>query len=141
MPTIRDEGKIYTAAKEGKVPFISAEDIAGVAYRGLVDEKSHDCDHVIVGPENLTYGQLAETLTSVLGRPIEHVNYTEDQVRERLVKLGLNEGYAKMLSALDTSVSQGKEELHNDVVEKVTGRRPLTFKEFAEKSRDVWQKA
>ncbi|KAL8713532.1 MAG: hypothetical protein Q9220_002394 [cf. Caloplaca sp. 1 TL-2023] len=137
MPTIRDEGKIYTAAGEGKVPFISAEDIANVVYRALVDERSHDCDHVVVGSENLSYAQLAETLSSVLGRPIAHVNRTEDQICEMRMKLGLEAGYARILASLDSSVAQGKEELHNDVVEKVTGRRPLTFREFAEKSRSA----
>lgn len=157
--TIRDEGKLYSATGDGKLPWVSAEDIAAVAYRALVDEKSHDCDHVILGPELLSYGQvscpfhlpgprsrltykpssqLAEILTEVLGKPIAHVNWTEDQVRERFVRIGLNEGYAKLLAGLDTRIKEGAEEKHNDVVEKVTGRKPKTFREFAEEKKLVW---
>ncbi|KAL8954570.1 MAG: hypothetical protein Q9183_007044, partial [Haloplaca sp. 2 TL-2023] len=57
LPTIRDEGKVYSASKTGQIPWVSAEDIAAVAFRGLVHEKSHDCDHVVVGPDLLSYDQ------------------------------------------------------------------------------------
>ncbi|KAI4104493.1 MAG: hypothetical protein L6R37_003236 [Teloschistes peruensis] len=136
--TIREEGKLYSATGNGKIPWVSAEDIAAVAYRALVDEKSHDCEHVVLGSELLSYGQLAEILTEVLGKPVAHVNWTEDQVRERYVSIGLNEGYAKILAGLDTSIKEGIEEKHNDIVEKVTGRKPKTFKVFVEEKKLVW---
>lgn len=56
--TIREEGKLYSATGNGKIPWVSAEDIAAVAYRALVDEKSHDCEHVVLGSELLSYGQV-----------------------------------------------------------------------------------
>lgn len=57
-PTIRDEGKLYSATGDGRTQWVSAEDIAAVAYRALLDEKSHDCDHVLVGTGLLSYGQV-----------------------------------------------------------------------------------
>lgn len=66
------------------------------------------------------------------------MNWTEDQVRERYVSIGLNEGYAKILAGLDTSIKEGIEEKHNDIVEKVTGRKPKTFKVFVEEKKLVW---
>ena len=53
--TISTLGKIFTACGDGRIPFISADDIAEVAFRALTDETSHDCDHQILGPELLTY--------------------------------------------------------------------------------------
>lgn len=67
LPTIRDESKLYSATGEGKLGWVSAEDIGAVAYRGLVDEKSHDCDHVVVGNEMLGYGDVSAR--SPLGIP------------------------------------------------------------------------
>ena len=58
LPTIRNEGKVYSATKTGKIPWVSAEDIAAVAFRGLVDQTSHDCDHIVVGPDLLSYDQV-----------------------------------------------------------------------------------
>lgn len=58
-PTIRDEGKLYSATGEGKIPWVSCDDIAAVAYRALVDAKSHDCEHLVVGSELLRYGDVS----------------------------------------------------------------------------------
>ena len=46
---------MYSATGDGKIPFVAAEDIAAVAHHALVDEKSHDCFHNILGSELLSY--------------------------------------------------------------------------------------
>ncbi|KAL8869927.1 MAG: hypothetical protein Q9174_003905 [Haloplaca sp. 1 TL-2023] len=137
LPTIRNEGKVYSATKTGKIPWVSAEDIAAVAFRGLVDEKSHDCDHMVIGPDLLSYDQIAQVLSEVIGKPVSHVNESEEQITDRFASFGLNEGVAKWLASLDTVISEGKEERLNDVVEKVTGSKPKTFRNFAEEKKST----
>jgi uncharacterized protein YbjT (DUF2867 family) len=46
---------IFTAAQDGQIPFISADDIADVAYHALTDAKAPNCDLRVLGPELLTY--------------------------------------------------------------------------------------
>jgi festuclavine dehydrogenase len=70
LVTIRDNSQIITAAGDGKIPFISADDIANVAFRALTDEKAHNTDHLILGPELFTYDEVSSsiirlTMTSV----------------------------------------------------------------------------
>lgn len=48
------------------------------------------------------------------------------------------EMYATWLSGLETMIKNGGEEKLNDTVEKVTGRSPKTFREFAEEQKGVW---
>jgi festuclavine dehydrogenase len=55
---IKNENKIYSAAGDGKIPFVSADDIARVAFRALTDKKPHNTEHIILGPELLTYDQV-----------------------------------------------------------------------------------
>ena len=57
--TIRNAGQIYTAAGDGKIPFVSADDIANVAFRALTDVKPHNTDHIIIGPELFTYDEVS----------------------------------------------------------------------------------
>lgn len=52
---IMEQGIVYTATGNGKAPFVSADDIAAVAYRALTDERSHNTDYLILGPELLSY--------------------------------------------------------------------------------------
>lgn len=37
---------------------MSADDIARVAFLALTDKKSHDTDHIILGPDALTYDEV-----------------------------------------------------------------------------------
>ena len=60
--TIKEQGKIYTACGDGKVPFVSAADIAAIAYHALVDAEPHNNDYRILGPELLTYDEVNRPL-------------------------------------------------------------------------------
>jgi festuclavine dehydrogenase len=51
----KESTKIYSASGDGKIPFIACDDIAAVAFRALTDEKPHNTDHMILGPELMTY--------------------------------------------------------------------------------------
>lgn len=56
---IRDNNTIITASGDGKLGFISADDIADLAVQALTDEKSHNTDHIIVGPDLLSYDDVS----------------------------------------------------------------------------------
>lgn len=56
--TIRDQDLIMTAAGDGRVPFVSAEDIATVAFRALTDKEGHNADHLILGHDLLSYDEV-----------------------------------------------------------------------------------
>lgn len=71
---IKNESKIYTACGDGKSPFVSAADIAAVAYRALIDETPHNCDYRVLGPELLTYDEVTRIHTSPY---TVYVNLTE----------------------------------------------------------------
>lgn len=58
LMTINGEGKIYTACEDAKIPFIAASDIAAVAFHALTDEKPHDKEYLVLGPEPLTFDQV-----------------------------------------------------------------------------------
>ena len=58
LATIQKEGKIYSACGDGKAAFISATDISAVAFRALTDEKAHNTDYALVGPELLTHDEV-----------------------------------------------------------------------------------
>lgn len=59
LGAIREESKIYSATEDGKIPWISVQDIAAVAYRALVDQPSLNADPIILGPELLSYDDVS----------------------------------------------------------------------------------
>ena len=50
--------QVYSAAGDGKVPFVSVDDIAAVAFKALTGEQPHNTDHLILGPELLSYADV-----------------------------------------------------------------------------------
>ena len=47
-----------TATMDGRIPFVSADDIADVAFRALTDKESHNTEHLIVGPELYSHDEV-----------------------------------------------------------------------------------
>ncbi|KAK0447798.1 hypothetical protein EV421DRAFT_1706445 [Armillaria borealis] len=134
------ENKIYSATGDGKVPFVSAEDIAAVAFRALVDPQSHNTDHFIRGPELLSYDEVAEILTGILGRKITHVKLTQPEMAKLFTEAtGMPKEYADMLALADVQIAKGVEETLDDTVLRITGRPPIQFSTFAKSVKHVWE--
>ena len=135
--------------------------------RALTSEDPPNTEYLVLGPELLSYGevgtplqlqswemlifffffnfflvceQIAEILSEVLGRKIVHVDMSATELQQRHRDFGMPEEWARMLSAMDTSIKFGAENRTNDVVFSVTGAAPRRFKDYAQSVRDVWVK-
>jgi hypothetical protein len=82
--------------------------------------------------------QIADTLSEVLGRKIEHVKLDEESRVQGLTQAGVSEYYAKFLTRLEVLASTDFEKAQNDVVERVTGQAPKSFQTFAEENKAKW---
>ena len=136
--TIRDQSSIFSAAGDGKISFVSAEDIAAVAYHALNDEKPPNRDFVILGPELLSHDEAAALFTEILGRQIRHIRISEEQVVQNFLRFGMQEAYARRLAGGEDRASHGEFAMLNEVVAQVTGHSPLTLRQFIEKHKKVW---
>ena len=159
LASIKDEGKIYTACQDGKIPFVSATDIAAVAFHALIDEKPHNCDYRVLGPELLTYDkvtiflsqnltftrmltsstQVAAKLSKGLERHIEHARVSEEESEQRYLKMGFPEHYAKLATSIEVRCAGGMEDRMSDAVETVTGRPPQKFDAWVQENMMIWQ--
>ena len=150
-----ERNEIYSSTGKGKMSWISVRDIGAVGYRALTDEVSHDTEHLLLGPELLSYddvrfpytyvkdmlmppAKVARILTEVVGKKITHVNLPEQEFVRRLISAGLGEEHATFLGSLERVIKRGEEERLNDTVLKITGRPPRTFREYAEANKSEW---
>ncbi|KAB8073419.1 agroclavine dehydrogenase [Aspergillus leporis] len=138
---IRDENKLYSAAGDGRIPFVSADDIARVGFHALMDAGSSGKEYLILGPELLTYSEVASILTTVLGRQITHVNLSESELARYLETTGMPAEDSSMMAGMDSIIKNGAEQRLNHVVEEVTGFPPRSFHDFAVREKQCWTKA
>lgn len=110
-----------------------------MAFHALTDAKSHNTDHLILGPELFSYTEVAELISEKLGRKITQVDITEQQFADGM-KGFVAADYADMLAKLETAVREGQEERLNDVVLKVTGKKPRGLGEYVDEmvAKGVW---
>lgn len=60
--SIKEEGKLYSATGGGKIPWVSADDIAAVAVQALTREDAPNTEYLILGPELLGYDDVSVLL-------------------------------------------------------------------------------
>ncbi|KZL66324.1 glycoside hydrolase family 2, partial [Colletotrichum tofieldiae] len=138
---IVNESTIYSATVDGKIPWAATEDIAACAYQLLTQEDAPNDQYLILGPELLSYDDIAETLSEVLGRKIVHKKLSAQELVERFASQGMPRDYAEMMSGLDTAIKNGSENRTNSVVLALTGKQPRKFRDTAESNKGVWATA
>ncbi|KAK5658749.1 hypothetical protein OQA88_1558 [Cercophora sp. LCS_1] len=136
--SIRDESKLYSATGDGKIPWVSADDIAAVAANVLTRIDAPNTELLVLGPELLSYNEIATMLSEILKRKIVHVDLSTAGLAQYHKSHGMPESYAHMLSNIDTCIKFGSENRTNDVVFSVTGSNPRRFRDYMESVKSVW---
>ncbi len=131
-PSIAEAGKLVLPFGDGKHAPVTAEDIARVVVGILADPEPHVGQHyILTGPRDMTIAEMAEVLTTELGKPVEYVNLPIQQWRTALVeKAGMPEFLATHLAAVAQDHQDGVFSAETNVVEKIGGRPPQSLPEF-----------
>lgn len=138
LPSILHEGCLYSATGDGRVPFIDAADIAAVAVEALTDRALASRDHVLTGPEALTYDEVAEAISARTGRPVRHCRLSVPELAARYATFGIPEAYALTLARMDEAIGQGAEDRTTEEVQRITGRPARCFADFLEDQRALF---
>ncbi|GAA3545701.1 NAD(P)H-binding protein [Amycolatopsis ultiminotia] len=139
---IRRDGEIRTAAGDGRLGWIDARDIAATAAALLLDPDDtpgHAGDHLLTGPEALSYPEAAAIITAVAGRPVRVVHASADEQATELRAAGMPADFAAILAAADAGVRTGREDEISTAVLELTGRPPRSFAEFVQEHAARWE--
>jgi len=139
LATIREEATFYSNTGTGRVPFISADDIASAALAALVAPTPLNSDFMLTGGEAISYDQVAELISQACGRPISHTHISTEALTERFLARGLPELTARFLAAGYQTIAAGYQDRTTEDFNSLTGKRPTTFQAFAKANADVWR--
>ncbi|MFI6047487.1 NAD(P)H-binding protein [Nocardia sp. NPDC051321] len=132
---IRATGEIITATGDGRVAFVDADDIAAVAVRALLDPLPHNTDHLLTGPEALSYAQCAAIIAEETGRMVRHRPVGVAEFTKLVRESGVPADFAAFLAGLDDDIRRGAEDRVTAVVPDVTGRAAGSFRAFIARHR------
>lgn len=129
-PGIAD-GVVVAPTGDGAEPFIDADDIAAVAAALLTTDGHGGRAYDLSGPQALTFAEVAEVLTGVLGRPVRHVDLPVQEWAQGAVAGGIPADYAELLGHLFTVIRDGHDAYVSDGVQQVLGRPASSFADWA----------
>jgi uncharacterized protein YbjT (DUF2867 family) len=132
---IRLRGEFNTSfPRAGRHCHIDARDIAAVAATVLTTGGHEGRAYHLTGPEALTFGDMAETLSRMLGRTVLYDD-TAEKYAKRLASWGLN---AEEIIELDACVARGigEGETPTTSVADITGKLPARFEKFVDDHRN-----
>jgi uncharacterized protein YbjT (DUF2867 family) len=140
--TIKEQGVLSLPAGDGKVSFVDARDIAAVAVQALTnndDGKHNSKTYDITGPEAISYGDAVRILSEEVGRKISYVNVSREDAFEAMKEIGLDDWLINTILEGYNNLRKGYFSPVTTVVEELTAKRPISFKEFAEDHAEVFR--
>lgn len=111
-------------------PIIDIDDIADVVVAALNDNGHIGERYEVTGPRLMTFAEMAEVLSRVLGRPIQHIPITFEDFRANVAASG-SDFVAEVFTQIARETLDGRNAHTADGVERALGREPRDFAEFA----------
>ncbi len=123
--------KIRLPAADGRVSFVDARDVAAVAAASLTEPGHNGKTYELTGPAACTHGELADTLASQTGLPITYENISPEEYISELQFAGWPQISIESMNTLFEAMRLGGAAVLTDHVKMVTGRDPLSIRDFA----------
>ena len=124
---------------DSKVSFIDIRDIAAVAVAVLTADDHLNQALTLTGGEAMDHHEMAAALSEITGKTIDYVSITEQDMAAGLKSEGWQGDAVEMGLKVFRSMRQGENELVTSDVEKVLGRKPITFRQYVADYADCWK--
>jgi uncharacterized protein YbjT (DUF2867 family) len=133
-PAIKADGVVRASTGDGQVAMIHPEDIAAVATRALTTREYDGQSLPITGPALLSYAEMTGAIGAAVGKTLAFQAISDEQARQCLLASGTPMAVAEALVGLWRAVRQGQVAIVTDGVERVVGRKPIAFAQWAEEN-------
>lgn len=137
LRSIREEDTVYAAENDPPSALIHPRDVADVATLVLTTSGHEGEIYPLTGGEALTTEEQVHILADAVGRPLKYVAEAEPQARARMLALGWPASAIDGAFALKRE-SAGREHIVFGTVERLLGRPPRTFADWAAEHAEMF---
>jgi uncharacterized protein YbjT (DUF2867 family) len=128
LHSIIADGAIYVSVSGSlKAPLIATADIAAIAADFLLNPRPGHHIIDIVGPEELTFNDLAQITGEAIGKPVRLVTIPGDKLKVALTQAGLSSEMAALFVEMEAAAPNIMNKFYGE--EKRTGK--ITYRQFA----------
>ena len=130
--SIRDQGTFFSPiAGDRKLPTVATRDIAAAAARLLLDAGWSGVGEVpLLGPEDLSFNDMAEVMSDVLAKEIRFQRTTFEAYKDRLASFGMSDAMAQGMTDMAWAKNEG---IDNGVQRTPENSTPTSFRQWCER--------
>jgi uncharacterized protein YbjT (DUF2867 family) len=128
---IKNQGMFFSPIDgDRKLPAVATRDIAGAAARLLLDDRWTGTGEVpLLGPEDLSFNDIAEIISDVLGKQVRFRQITFEAYKERFVGFGMSDAMAQGMTDMAWAKNEG---LDNAVLRTPANSTPTSFRQWCD---------
>jgi uncharacterized protein YbjT (DUF2867 family) len=130
---IRKDNRVVDATDPGHQPVVDPADIARVAALVLTEDGHVGHGYILNGPESLTAREQVDMLSKAIGRTIDFVDLTPEQLAQDSVEQGTPPPLADAMKNLNELFRAGRASVIADDIENLTGIAPGNFHDWCER--------
>lgn len=129
--SIKNQGMFFSPISgDLKLPSCATRDIAAVAARTLLDTSwSGQGEVAVLGPENISFNEMAEIMSGVLGNPVRFQQISFDAYKARFLQIGFSEAMAQGMTEMADAKNQG---LDLGIERTPQNTTPTSFRQWCE---------
>lgn len=138
---IKTQNKIVLPFGDARFAPIATGDVGRVAAAVLADPAPHaGKSYDLFGPVILDMNQVAEIFSKVLGRTITYVSIDSEAFVANVKKSRNADPYLlQHLASLGQDLKEGRPAGMNDLVERLSGQKPMEMSEYVVKNRSAFE--
>ena len=135
---INNANKIVMPCGNGTVSTTDLRDVGEVVRLVFTEDGHAGQSYDLTGPELLTFYEIAERFSEVLGRKIDYVDQPLDAFRERLEQVGFPPWRINAVSLELEAIGNGSVDHTTDTLDKLLGRPATNLTQFIEDHRALF---
>jgi len=131
LEPIRTKGMFFSPIDgDRKLPACATRDIAAAAAKLLLDPSWSGQGHVaVLGPEDLSFNDMARIMSEVLGKPVRFQQIPFEAYKARFIELGMSDAMAQGMTDMARAKNDGIDNTEPRTPESTT---PTSFRQWCE---------
>ena len=125
------EGRIYFGTGDGRLSMIDLRDVVDCAEESVMSESSDNKTFTLTGPESISFHEIADRLSTIMGRSVQYVPVFPEWVEQSIRAMGRGGWYGGVMGDLCRAYSESWGDVVTGDVALITGKRPRSFDVFA----------
>lgn len=138
---IKSQGAFYLPQGDSKISAVDARDIAAMAVCTLTEPGHAGKTYTVTGPEAISNQEVAEKMSTQLGRKITYVNVTDEQAADSMRASGMDAWSVGVMIELMQAARAGYMAATSPDARNILKRPPASFDQFLKDHLQVFHGA